>query len=122
MVFVSNGLDFYIDHILRKAGFADLEFHASITEFTPSGMKLRHRGPDDNYIDSDVKAAYADSFIEQGYDVVYLGDGRSDLDPARRCTHIFATGSLISYCEDEHLSCITFNDFYRVMDEMESLL
>ncbi|MBN2239192.1 MAG: HAD-IB family phosphatase [Dehalococcoidales bacterium] len=121
IVIVSNGLDFYIKHILNKTRSGDLEFHASITTFDPGGLTVRHRGPDGNYLDEDVKVAYTDSFLSQGYDVIYLGDGSSDIMPAKKCSRVFATGNLVSYCERENLECIPFKSFQEVIREMRSL-
>lgn len=120
IIIVSNGLDFYIEHILAKAGFPDIEYHASITSFETDGLSLRHKGPDGDFLDNDVKAAFTDSFLGKGYTVVYLGDGRSDLLPASKCSHVFATGPLIGYCGKENLNCTPFTDFFDVIREMKS--
>ncbi len=118
-VFVSNGLDFYIRHILGKEGFEDLEIHASITGFQPDGLTVRHKGPDGNFLDRNVKETFTDYFTSQGYEVVYLGDGSSDIYPARKCRHIFATGSLAGYCREEGLSYTPFETFHDVIRAME---
>jgi 2-hydroxy-3-keto-5-methylthiopentenyl-1-phosphate phosphatase len=119
-VIVSNGLDFYIRHILETLGLPDIEFHASITEFRPSGLAVRHKGPDGSFLDSDVKAAYTEHYLDEGYRVVYVGDGRSDLLPASKCSRVFATGPLVEYCRQANVECIPFNDFYEIIRNMES--
>ena len=119
-VIVSNGLDFYIKDILGSIGFRDVEVHASITVFRDDGLLVRHRGPSGQYLDNDVKAAFTDHFINQGYQVVYLGDGRSDVLPASKSHHIFATGSLIEYCNTANLTYTAFNDFNQVINVMDS--
>ena len=119
-VIVSNGLDFYIKDILGNIGFMDVEVHASETIFGDNGLIVRHRGPSGQYLDKDVKAAFTDHFITQGYHVIYLGDGRSDVLPASKSHHIFATGSLIEYCNTENLTCTAFIDFNQVVNVMDS--
>jgi len=119
IVFVSNGLDFYIEHILKKSGFPDMEIHASVTTFTTAGTEVRHKGPDGRFLDNDVKAVYADSYKNQGYTIVYLGDGHSDISPARKCDFVFATGSLIGHCRSENIPCMPFDDFHQVVRTME---
>ncbi len=119
IVFVSNGLDFYIRHILGKEGFNDMEVHASITGFQPDGLVVRHKGPDGSFLDKDVKETFTDSFISQGYEVIYLGDGRSDIYPARKCRHVFTTGSLTGYCRESGLKCTPFETFHDVIRAME---
>ena len=66
-VIVSNGLDFYIEHILQTRGFDDIEIHASVTQFAPSGLIVRHKGPDGSFLDEDVKAAYTEHYLSEGY-------------------------------------------------------
>lgn len=117
---VSNGLDFYIEDILRRFGFNDVEVHASNTVFTENGLIVRHRGPDGNYLDEDVKAAFTDYYLDHGYEVIYLGDGRSDIIPASKSHYVFATGSMIEYCNSEKLSYTPFHDFHQVVRVMES--
>ena len=117
---VSNGLDFYIKDILERTGFNDAEVHASNTVFTENGLLVRHRGPDGNYLDEDVKAAFTDYYLAQDYRIIYLGDGRSDVLPASKSHYVFATGSMIGYCNSEKLSCTPFTDFHQVVKVMES--
>jgi 2-hydroxy-3-keto-5-methylthiopentenyl-1-phosphate phosphatase len=119
-VIVSNGLDFYIEDILGRTGYGNLEVHASNTVFNEKGLAVRHRGPDGNYLDEDVKAAYIDYFLNQGYKVIYLGDGCSDVFPASKSHHVFATGSLIEYCNSEKIPYVPFTDFHQVVKVMES--
>ncbi|HEY96124.1 MAG TPA: MtnX-like HAD-IB family phosphatase [Dehalococcoidia bacterium] len=119
-VIVSNGLDFYIEDILGRNGFTDVEVHASNTIFGEGGLIVRHRGPDGHHLDTDVKAAYTDYFRGQGYRIIYLGDGRSDVTPARKSHYIFATDSLVEYCKTAKISCTPFTDFHQVIQVMES--
>jgi 2-hydroxy-3-keto-5-methylthiopentenyl-1-phosphate phosphatase len=119
-VIVSNGLDFYIEDVLERYEVKDVEVHASNTVFTEDGLLVRHRGPDGQYLDEDVKAAFTDNYLNLGYKVIYLGDGRSDVLPAGKSHHIFATGSMIKYCDSEKLSCTPFTDFHRVIQVMDT--
>lgn len=119
-VIVSNGLDFYIRAILKGLGLNDIEIHAARTDFHPNGLIVQYIGPDNNPIDDGVKEAFTDSFLGEGYRVVYIGDGTSDLPAARKCHHIFATGSLLSRCREEKLDCTPFTNFTEVINVMES--
>jgi 2,3-diketo-5-methylthio-1-phosphopentane phosphatase len=118
-VIVSNGLDFYIEDILGSIGFQDVEVYASNTVFGGDGLIVRHKGPDGQYLDEDVKAAYTDYYLNQDYRVIYLGDGRSDLLPAQKSHYVFATGSMVEYCRNAKLLCTAFNDFHQVIKEMD---
>jgi 2-hydroxy-3-keto-5-methylthiopentenyl-1-phosphate phosphatase len=120
-VIVSNGLDIYIKEILNGMGITGIEIFAARTEFGPGGIKVRYIGPDGSYLDNNVKAAYVDSFIKDGYRLVYIGDGRSDTLPAGKSHHVFATGNLVEHCRKANIACTPFSDFTEVVEVLESL-
>ncbi len=118
-VIVSNGLDFYIEEILRDIGMADIEAFAAKTCFYPDGLKVQYIGPDGNYLDKDFKLAYVNSFLKEDYRVVYAGNGASDFSPAKQCYHVFATGDLLDCCKQSNFSCTPFVDFNEVVRVLE---
>ena len=118
-VIVSNGLDFYIEEILRDNGLAGLEVFAAQTRFQPEGLKVQYVGPDGNYLDEDFKVVYANSFLREGYRIIYMGNGNSDISPAKKCHYIFATGVLVDYCKQTNLDCTSFTDFNQVIRTIE---
>ncbi len=120
-VIVSNGLDFYIDEILRSICLADLEVFAAQTRFHPEGLKVQYIGPDGSYLDSDFKLAYVNSFLNEGYRIIYMGNGTSDFSPAKKSYHVFATGSLLEHCKKANLGCTPFTDFKEVVKVLKSL-
>ena len=109
-VIVSNGLDFYIDSILRDIGLEDIEVFAARTRFTSNGLEVQYIGPDGNVLSDSFKDAYVNSFLKNDYQVIYAGNGTSDIQPAKRCHHIFATGELLAYCEKTDLKHTAFTD------------
>lgn len=121
-VIVSNGLDFYIDEILRSLGMPDLEVFAAQTSFHSDGLKVQFIGPDGNYLDSDFKLAYINLFLNEGYRVIYIGDGPSDVPPASKSHRVFAfaTGGLAKHCKETNLDCMPFTDFNEVVKVLES--
>ena len=121
LVVVSNGLDFYIASILAEAGLSDIQAHAATTNFHPGGVKVQYIGPDGAPLDTDFKAAYTRLFLEQGYQVAYVGNGPSDASPASLSQHIFARDGLLEYCQEKNLPCRPFDDFHDVIKGLESL-
>ncbi len=119
-VIVSNGLDFYIKGILSDLGLGDIEVFAARTHFNPEGLKVQYLGPDGRPLDTDFKKAYTDSFLGAGYQVLYIGNGTSDLVPARQCHHIFATASLLNHCQADKLDCTPFTNFSEVLKVLET--
>lgn len=120
-IIVSNGLNFYIRAILKNIGLDSIEIHASENDFSPDGMKVRYIGPDGNELDTGFKEAYTDMLLQEGYRVVYIGDGASDIAPARLSNVVFATGDLLEKCREEYIDCMPFDDFFDVQKGMTEL-
>ena len=120
-VIVSNGLAFYIEEILRDIGVEDIEIYAAETHFHPEGLKVQYLGPDGSYLDKDFKGAYVNLFLKEGYRIIYVGNGTSDLVPAKRCHYIFATGNLLLLCKQANLDFTPFNDFNEVVRVLKPL-
>jgi 2-hydroxy-3-keto-5-methylthiopentenyl-1-phosphate phosphatase len=117
-ILVSNGLEFYIKAILKKLGVNALEIHAAENIFSPQGMKVRYTGPDGKEINDGFKESYTDLLKREGYKVIYLGDGSSDIYSARKADYIFAVDGLLEKCREENLNCDTFKDFYDVVEKL----
>lgn len=118
---VSNGLDFYIEEILQGLGLGDVEVFAAQTRFHTGGLKVQYIGPDGSPLDKDFKGAYVNLFLGEGYRIIYIGNGTSDLAPARQCHHIFATGDLLRHCQRTKLACTPFTNFNEVVRVLELL-
>lgn len=118
-VIVSNGLDFYIEEVMKNMGMGDIEVFAAKTHFHPEGLEVHYIGPDGSYLDSNFKGSYVNSFLGDGYRIIYVGNGSSDLAPAKECHHIFATGTLVTRCRQANLACTSFTDFREVTRVIE---
>ncbi len=120
-VIVSNGLIFYIEAILEKLGVDGLEVYAAENEFSPDGMTVSYVGPDGTEMEVGYKEAYTELLQKRGYDVIYIGNGVSDIFSSRRAIKVFATGDLLVKCREENLACTPFNDFHDVLKGLEDL-
>lgn len=112
---VSNGLDFYINAILTDIETENIEVFAAKAQFSPRGIETRYIGPDGAHLKRDFKEAYIRSFLTQGYRVVYVGNGPSDMAAAKHAHHVFARGELLTLCKQKKLNCIPFIDFNDVV-------
>ena len=120
-VIMSNGLDFYIEAILRDIGVENVEVFAARTEFRPEGVEVKYIGPEGNQLQSDFKETYTRLFVKEGYRVIYVGNGISDLPAARQAHHVFATGDLLTYCKEKNINCIPFVNLDDIIRELELL-
>ena len=114
-VVVSNGLDFYIEEVLRDIGLADIEVIAARTRFETNGIRVQYIDPDGNHLDKDFKGAYVDSFLKEGYRIIYIGNGTSDIAPAKKCSYVFATGALLDHYKQTDIHYTAFTDFDQVI-------
>ena len=120
-VIVSNGLDFYINAILKDLSLDNIEWHAAQTSFHPEGMQVQYIGPDGKRLEDGFKKAYTKSFLKLGYRLIYAGNGNSDIAPATYAHHIFATGELLTYCKGNNLNYKPFENFIDVIRSLEQL-
>ncbi|HJX68752.1 MAG TPA: MtnX-like HAD-IB family phosphatase [Dehalococcoidia bacterium] len=121
LVIVSNGVDFYIESVLKDLGLKDLEVHAAQASFHPEGMKVQYVGPDGKRLEDGFKEAYIQSFLKLGYRVIYIGNGDSDLAPAKCAHHVFAIGDLLAYSKENNLHFGPFDDFRDVVKDLEQM-
>jgi 2-hydroxy-3-keto-5-methylthiopentenyl-1-phosphate phosphatase len=119
LVIVSNGLDFYIEQILKDAGLGGTEFHAARTLFRPTGLEVAYIGPAGNVMNDGFKEAYVRQFLAQGCRVFYAGDGYSDAGAARLAQRIFAIDGLLKYCRETAIPCDTFKTLTDIAREIE---
>lgn len=121
LVIVSNGLDFYVDVILSDAGIKNIEVFAARTKFRHEGIEVQYIGPDGNEANKGLKELYARLFLAKGYRLIYLGNGASDIYPARLAHHVFARDDLLHQCTKENISCTPLTDFTDVVKGLKLL-
>ena len=121
LVIASNGLDFYIKAILKDIDLENLEVHAAQTQFHSEGLEVKYIGPDGKQLDDGLKEAYIKLFLRQGYRVMYVGNGDSDIFPAKYAHQIFATGELLAHCRENNLRCKPFNHLTDIVAALEPL-
>ena len=120
-VIVSNGLDFYINAIMQDAGLGDIEVHAARTQFDSEGLKVQYIGPDNTPMLSGFKDVYTKIFLKQDPQLVYVGNGPSDVPPALNAQHVFARDGMLEGCREINLKCTPFDDLNDIVRELESL-
>lgn len=114
MTVVSNGFDLYVDPVLdelgldrvaRHTGRARKEYRWRVRYYSPRGIEVQ----------SGFKLSYATAFRNAGDFVVYVGDGTSDVDPARLAAVVFGRDALWERLKDEHPAIYPFGTFHDVI-------
>jgi 2-hydroxy-3-keto-5-methylthiopentenyl-1-phosphate phosphatase len=118
-VIISNGLTFYIETLLKTLNIKGLEVHAAENTFNNDSVAVKYLGPDGKEVDAGFKEIYTKDLRKQGYNIIYIGNGTSDIYPARLAQQVFATEDLLKACEKEKLDCHPFQDFFDVIEELK---
>ena len=118
---VSSGLDFYIEPVLASIGMLDLELHCGRTSFGKDGIDVSYYDPEDNIINKGFKRKHLSLLKKRDNNVVYIGDGLSDLEAAYQADHVFATGQLLDLLDTQSIACSAFSDFYDLLHQIRLL-
>jgi 2-hydroxy-3-keto-5-methylthiopentenyl-1-phosphate phosphatase len=123
VIILSDGLDFYIDLLLKKYGLEHLSSFANHLEFR--GDRLIPGFP---YFElgcrrcGNCKGYHVRRYRQQNRTVIYVGDGFSDRCGVREADHVFAKGDLLRYCREHGIACRPFDDFRDILKEVRTLL
>jgi len=121
LAIVSSGIRPYVDAILELVLFQKLEVHAAEAEFTPNGIQVKYIGPSGESLESGFKAAWTDHFKAEGYTVIYVGDGLSDLEAAKKADHVIARSGLATEMERLDLPFKPFDHFEDVGEWVQEI-
>jgi len=119
LVIVSSGLDFYIEPVLAQIGLSELEWHCAQTLFSKDGIIVAYYDPEGNSTDEGFKEKYLAWLKKRDRNVIYIGNGLSDLEAARHADHVFATGHLLRLLRAESVPATAFTDFYDIQRQLE---
>ena len=121
IVIVSSGLDFYIKPVLAQISMPDLELHCGQTSFGKDGIIVSYYDPEGNIINKGFKRKHLSSLKKRDNNVVYIGDGLSDLEAARQADYVFATGHLSKLLSLESALYYPFSNFQDVLHRVKLL-
>lgn len=122
LVIVSSGLDIYIRPILSKLGLDDIEFHSGCARITPSGIVVKYLDPSQREIRTGFKDSYVRYYKNKGNLVAYVGDGISDIAPAREADFMLGRSALLDDARREGLECHPFETFGDVTEIIGRLI
>ncbi len=113
---VSQGLDFYISALLERDGFGDVPIYAVDTSFDRGKISYHYNhtypGRETN---GNSKALIVERFQQQGYFVIFAGDGASDQEASQKADMVFAHRTLARFCDEQDIDYQPFEDFRAVL-------
>lgn len=121
---VSDGLDFYIDAILKKNNLQDIEFFSNVTVFQ-DGNKLSIEFPRMNDLCEKCGTCKKGVLREHRseYDrVIYVGNGYSDVCPAKDADLVFAKDVLYETCRRDGTACVHYENFQDILAYLDKAL
>ncbi len=120
VVVLSDGLDRYIEQLLLRHGLGAIEFFANRLHL--DGDTLRVEFPWYNMLECTdcgcCKTHHLYRYRQEGYFIVYVGDGLSDRCPCENADLVFAKGDLLAHCRRQKIDCIEFRNFRDVEREV----
>ncbi len=127
LTILSDGLDFYIERVLRQNGVGDCVYYGNRLEFI-AGEGGTTMGVSFPYTDSECRFCgncKRNHMLTLSGDediIVYVGDGISDRCPVQFADMVFAKKGLIAYCQEANISYFEFSTFADVQRRLESIL
>jgi 2,3-diketo-5-methylthio-1-phosphopentane phosphatase len=119
---LSDGLDFYIKHLLGKNKLSHLKFvtNKAILE----DNKIRIEFPHDNVECKSCgicKGEVIQNFRKNQngeYKIIFIGDGYSDACAAKEADILFAKKDLVDYCNKNNIDYLSYDNFCDVQSHL----
>ena len=120
---VSDGLDIYLEHVLKRHGLDEIEFFCN--RGTIKDRQLILSFPYDNdgckrcgcckgvRINDLIKSDRA------AWEVIFIGDGLSDICAVPHADIIFARGDFLDYCRAKNVNAIEYGNFFDILKCLE---
>jgi 2-hydroxy-3-keto-5-methylthiopentenyl-1-phosphate phosphatase len=123
LTIVSDNFDLFVSHILQRRGLAHVAVRANHLELADD--RATPSFPFSNPACPGCAHCKKTHFVPPNADgrrVIYIGDGRSDLCPARHADLVFAKSSLLTQLRVEKVPCVAFGELADVVAALEKLL
>ncbi|HEY0122755.1 MAG TPA: MtnX-like HAD-IB family phosphatase [Rhizobium sp.] len=121
---VSDGVDYFIRHILARHGIDDIPIVANVlTCCFADGRESYSLFPSPTASGCMSGSGVCKCRVVKSSDLqIYIGDGRSDFCVADKVDLVFAKAKLIGYCEDRDIPYVAFETFTDLLPKMKAVL
>lgn len=123
LLVVSDNFDLFLGHILRSRGLGHVPFRANHLELAGDRVvpSFPHHRPECRLC-AHCKSTHFLPPHDDGRTVVYIGDGRSDLCPARRAGVVFAKDGLRRQLAREGVPHLSFGGLDEVAERLHQII
>lgn len=124
LMVLSDGLDYYIQRILRRHGLGGLPFRSNRLVFGSDGVII----PEFPYYElgckvcANCKGYHVRTLRRDDELVIYVGDGFSDRCGALEADVVLAKGDLCRYCQVQGLKHAQFVTFADVLAHVQAII
>ncbi|MBB3594849.1 2,3-diketo-5-methylthio-1-phosphopentane phosphatase [Rhizobium sp. BK529] len=124
LTIVSDGVDYFIRHVLMRNGITDLPVVANLLHCNlVDGRESYSLAPAPNSAGCSSSSGVCKCRVVSGTEPqVYIGDGRSDFCVAGRADLVFAKDNLADYCSDKNIPFIAFDNFADLLSRMKAVI
>ena len=126
---VSDGLDYYIERVLRAHGIQNVSYVANALSLEPAGANGRQSFSltfphSDSVCDRCACCKRNFMLTHSGDDdiIVFIGEGYSDRCPVQYADIVFAKEDLQHFCQRENISYYLYASFHDVTGRLARLL
>jgi len=114
---VSDGIDYFINKILKKYGIENLNIISNHGEFRGEFFEITFPNDSSRCINNaGTCKCQILSDLRKDYDkIIYIGDGVSDYCAADKADVLFAKSRLLDYCREKGIKCQPFNNFNDII-------
>ena len=117
---LSDGLHWYIDRILERHGFEDIKVYANEITFNEDGVEFAFPWHDpDTPMRGTSKPSIVRDYQQEGFAVVFIGDGLSDTEVAGVADVLYATDRFLEICREEGIPAIPFSELEEVVEKWQ---
>lgn len=118
---LSDGLRWYIDYVLKRYSIEGLEIFANEIEFLADGYQISTPWYDPMTPKRGVsKPRIIENYKSEGYKVVFIGDGLSDIEAVNVADLIYARDQLLDYCKLNNISARSFLDMRDLLTKWDT--
>ena len=114
---ISNGLDIYIDEIMKNHGFGHIPVFANEGAFKNGGLEVEFPCLDKSCSRcANCKGISIRKLLRNGDKSIFVGDGYSDLCAVDVADYLFAKGNLADYLTESGKNSLRFEKLQDVTD------
>lgn len=119
---VSDGIDYFINKILKNHNIENIKIIANHSEFKNNSLEITcpHSFSGCKVNSGTCKCKVINDFKNEYKELIYIGDGTSDFCAANnaKIDKLYAKAGLLKYCKSNNIRHIEFNTFKEILDSI----